>query len=248
MAEIWAAGLAAGATAYGAYTSSQAGKAGAAAQKGAANAANAEQAREFDIAQQNQQPFLQAGQNAVNLQQRYLSGDTSGFNQSPDYQFAVQQGTQALDRGAAAKGNLWGGGADADRISLGQGLATQYATNYWNKLAGMAGQGQTSANQLGVLGANVANQTGNNLTNAAQANASSYANSANSWNNALGQIGNIAGQYYQQNGNPFATTSSGTSYSNLGNTAGNYWSNPSYSPSYGSSGGNYNFAAMSGGG
>lgn len=243
MAEIWAAGIAAAAVVGSAYVSSQAGKAGAKAQSNAANAGIAEQQREYDQTRQDQQPFLQAGQNAVNLQQKYLSGDTSGFTSSPDYQFAVQQGTKQLDAGAASKGNLWGGGADADRISLGQGLATQYANNYWNKLAGMAGQGQTSATQLGAQGANMANQNGQYLNNAAQANASSYANTANSYNNAIGQVGNIAGQYYQQNGNPFS--SGGTYSQGLGNNMGNYWSDPSLNSG---GGGSYNFAQMSGGG
>ncbi|HEY6019255.1 MAG TPA: hypothetical protein VIY48_04940, partial [Candidatus Paceibacterota bacterium] len=145
-------------SAYGAYSSAQAGKAGAQAQQNAANSSIAEQQREYDLSRQDQMPWLQAGQNALGLEQRYLAGDTSGFMNSPDYKFAVQQGTKQLDAGATANGNLWGGGADADRIALGQGLATQYANNYWNKLAGMAGQGQGSAQNLGVLGANTANQ------------------------------------------------------------------------------------------
>jgi len=193
--------------AYGAYSSAQAGKAGAKAQENAANAATAEQQRQYDQTRQDQLPFLQAGQNAVGLQQRYLNGDTSGFENSPDYKFAVQQGTKQLDAGATANGNLWGGGADADRIALGQGLATQYANNYWSKLAGMASQGQTSATTLGYQGANTANQIGQNYGNIGQARASSYANTANSWNNFGNQMSNMLGQQSQTQssfGNMFA--------------------------------------------
>lgn len=239
----WGAALTAVGAIGGSLISSNAGKSASNAQTKASQAAVAEQQREYDQSRQDQLPFLQAGQNAVNLQQKYLSGDTSGFANSPDYQFAVQQGTKQLDAGAAARGNIFGGGADADRIALGQGLATQYANNYWNKLAGMAGQGQSSAGNLGGLGANMANQTGNYLTNAGQARASSYANSANSWNNAIGQLGNIAGQYYQNNygsGGVYGG-GSGSGYG-LGNNLGNYWSMPS------GGSGSYNFAAMSGGG
>lgn len=231
------AAVAVGTIAAGAM-SSNAAKKGANAQQNAANSSVAEQQREYDQSRSDQLPFLQAGQNAVNLQQKYLSGDTSGFDQSPDYQFAVQQGTKQLDAGAAAKGNLWGGGADADRISLGQGLATQYANNYWNKLAGMAGQGQTSATTLGNQGQNVANQTGNYLNNAAQANASSYASSANSYNNALGQLGNIGGQMYQNYYGPSNQVSPMSS-------SGNIWSGMNLNTG---GNGSYNFAALSGGG
>ena len=239
----WGAAIGAGASLLGGMMSSNAGKSAAKAQQQAAQAATDEQRREFDLARQDQQPFLQAGQNAVNLQQAYLRGDTSGFDQSPDYKFAVQQGTRALDAGAAARGNLFGGGADADRIALGQGLATQYANNYWNKLAGMAGQGQSSANTLGTLGANMAGNIGNYSLDAGQARASSYANSANAWGNTLNQLGNIGGQYFQNYGNPFGGGGQGSGYT-LGNNMGNYWSNYGSSPS----GGNFNFAAMSGGG
>lgn len=188
----WGVAAAAVAAAGSIYASNKA----AGAQKKAANASVAEQQREYDLTRQDQQPFLQAGQNAVNLQQKYLSGDTSGFAQSPDYQFALQQGFKGLDAGAAARGNLWGGGTDADRIALGQGLATQYANNYWNKLAGMSGQGQSSAMNLGALGQNAAGNIGNYLTNAGAATASSYIANANTMGNFANQFGNWYGQNY----------------------------------------------------
>lgn len=178
--------------AYSADQQSKAGKAAANAQQNAADAATREQQRQYDQTRQDQLPFIEAGQNAVNLQQNYLAGDTSGFENAPDYAFAVDRGTKQLDRGATAHGNLWGGGADADRIRLGQGLATQYANNYWDKLAGMAGQGRAGAQNLGALGMGMANQVGNNLTNAAAARASSYTNSANAW----GNFGNQATGYF----------------------------------------------------
>lgn len=182
--------------AYGAISSANAGKKGAAAQAAGQQASIAEQQREYDQSRADQAPWLQAGQQALNLEQKYLGGDTSGFENSPDYKFAVQQGTKQLDAGATAQGNLWGGGADADRISLGQGLATQYANNYWSKLAGMAGQGQNSATTLGYQGANTANQIGQAYGNIGMARASSYANTANSYGNLANQIGNFAGQQW----------------------------------------------------
>ncbi|HEY6021073.1 MAG TPA: hypothetical protein VIY48_14545, partial [Candidatus Paceibacterota bacterium] len=84
-----AVGVGVGGAVIGAYGSMQAGKAGASAQKSANQAAIGEQQREYDQTRADQLPFLTAGQNAVNLQQKYLAGDTSGFDQSPDYRFAV---------------------------------------------------------------------------------------------------------------------------------------------------------------
>lgn len=237
MAEIWGAAIGAGAGILGGIMGGNAASKAAKAQEQANQQAIAEQQREFNQTQQNIQPYLGAGQNAVNLETAYLNGDTSGFANSPDYQFAVQQGTKQLDAGAAAKGNLWGGGADADRIALGQGLATQYANNYWNKISGVANQGAQAATNLGQLGQSNANAIGGYLQNSGQAAASGIAGQQNAWNNALNQIANAAGQYYANN-------PTGTSY-NLGNNLGSYWNgNGLNTGTYGS----YNFANMSGGG
>lgn len=233
----WGVAAAVGGALVSGYMSSQSAKSGAKAQQNANNAAIGEQQREFDQTQQNLAPYLASGSNALGLQQAYLNGDTSGFTNSPDYQFAVQQGTKALDAGAASKGNLWGGGADADRISLGQGLATQYANNYWNKISGLANQGLSAANSQGQFGQQTANNVGGLLSSNGQANASGIVGSNNAWGNTIGQLGNIYGQYMQNN----PSGGSASSYS-LGNNMGNYWgANPSQT------GGGFNFAQSSGG-
>lgn len=197
MAEIWAAAVATVAVgAYSADQASKAGRRGADAQRAAADAATAEQRRQFDLTRSDQMPFLDAGYDALRRQQAALEGDFSGFEQSPDYLFALQQGSQALDRGAAARGGFMGGGADADRIKLGQGLASQNFGNYWNRLAGRAGQGQSAATTLGGLGANMATNIGGNLMDAANARASSYANTANQWGNFGNQAAGAFGSWY----------------------------------------------------
>jgi hypothetical protein len=212
----WALAATAVVGAYGAYSSSQAGKAGAKAQENASNQAIAEQQRQYNQTRADQAPYLSAGQQALGLQQNYLAGDTSGFTNSPDYKFAVQQGTKQLDAGATAQGNLWGGGADADRIALGQGLATQYANNYWNKISGMANNGLQSAQNVGANGANSANQIGAQYNNIGQAQASSYANTANAWNNYGNQLSNLAGQMSQSS----YGGSNGGGSNNYGTTGG----------------------------
>lgn len=173
----------------------RAGRDAAQAQQQGLDAATAENRRQFDITQQNLQPWLDAGSNALGQQQAFLAGDWSGFQQSPDYLWAVNQGTQALDRGATAAGNLWGGGADADRIALGQGLATQYAGNYYNRLAGLSGTGQQTAGQLGQFGQQFGQTAGQNAIAGGQAQASAYANRANAWGNALQGLGGAFGQW-----------------------------------------------------
>jgi hypothetical protein len=172
------------------------------AQVGAANAATAEQRRQYDLTRQDMQPWLQAGGRALNLQDRFLMGDASAYTESPDYQFRLQQGQQGLENSAAARGNLFGGGAAADLMSYNQGMATQGIDSWWNRLAGVSNTGQTTGGQLGQFGQAYGQQAGQNAMNAANARASSYAASSNAWGNALGQLGNLGGQWYgnQQGG------------------------------------------------
>jgi len=192
----WGSVAVAGATLVSGYLGSQAGEKGANAQTQAANAATAEERRQYDLTRQDQLPFLQAAQGALTRQEAFLTGDTSGFENSSDYLFARDQALQGQERGAAARGGFMGGGADADRIALASGLATQNANNYWNRLAGQTGQGVSTAQNLGALGANLAGNIGQNLQNAGAARASSYANTANQWGNALQQGAGAFGDWY----------------------------------------------------
>lgn len=195
----WGYAAVAIAGAWGANEQSKAGEKGADAQRDASDAATAEERRQYDQTRTDQMPFMQAGYDALDLQKKFLAGDWSGFQDSPDYAFAVDQGFKGLNRNLAAGGAYGSGGADADRIALGQGLATQYAGNYWNKLAGRAGQGQTSVGQVGQLGAGMAGRIGGYMQDSGNARASAYANSANAWGNYGNQLAGLAGQYFQTN-------------------------------------------------
>jgi hypothetical protein len=139
-------------------------------------------------------PYANAGGWALGQQQNFLQGDYSAALNSPDYQAALQEGFSGLDRGAASQGNLWGGGMDADRMRLGQNLASQQIGNYYNRLAGMSGQGLGAAQGQAQVGMNAANSIAGLQQDTGMARASSYANAGNAWSNALGQIGGGFGQ------------------------------------------------------
>jgi hypothetical protein len=93
-------------------------------------------------------------------------------------------------------------GAQAKALdAYGQGMASQEygnaynryvtdQTNLYNRLAGVAGTGQTATQQVGSLGANMANQVSNNQIGAGNANAAAWtagtgalSNGLNSWMN-----------------------------------------------------------------
>lgn len=169
------------------------------AQTQASMAAVDEQRRQFDLTRQDQLPWLQAGQNSLATQQALLSGDYSKFYQSPEYQWTQQQGLQGIDRSAAARGSLYSGGADADRMKFAQGLASQEYGNFWNRLAGVSGTGQTSATNLGSLGQQSASNIGNALIGAGNARASAYQSQADTNAQTIGALGGMFNNWYQGN-------------------------------------------------
>lgn len=116
------------------------------------------------------------------------------FRATPGYQFGLDEGRKALDASATARGGLFSGAAGKALQRYGNDYADQQGyTPYMNRLASLAGMGQTQNSTTASLGANYATNAGNNLNNAAQARASGLMARGNAqasmWNNGLGSIG-----------------------------------------------------------
>lgn len=137
----------------------------------------------FEQQQQNQQPWLEAGQGAL-LQLRDLlapggelrqgfTWDPKDFQGDPGYQFRVGEGEKAIQRSAAARGGALGGATLKALARFGQDYASNeydrafgrafntFQTNQgntFNRLSALAGTGQQAVNQLnsdaGTYGAN----------------------------------------------------------------------------------------------
>lgn len=192
MAAITGAALAVGSAAYQANRANKA----AGAQERAAGAANALSQQQYEQTRADLAPYMGLGADATARLQQLQSGDFSGFYESPDYQFNLSQGLGAIDRGAAARGSLFSGGTDADRIRFGSGLASQEYGNYFSRLMGTANMGQQAAGAAGNFGQQNALTQGGNLLGAGQARASAYGAQGDAWGNALGSVAGFAGQYY----------------------------------------------------
>lgn len=121
--------------------------------------------------------------------------DYSAFYNSPDYKFALQQGSQVTERSAAAKGGLNSGNTLAALTQFGQGLATQNLNNYTNRLASLVGVGQTANSSNASAGLATGANVGNALMAAGSARASGITDAANAWGNAAGDIAGITGNY-----------------------------------------------------
>lgn len=151
----------------------------------------AEQRREYDLARQDQMPWLQAGGWALGQQQAALNGDWSGFYNSPDYAYALDQMTRNADRSAAAHGALGSGGHQGDLAELYNGLALQNYNGYYGKLAGLSGTGQSAAQNLGQFGMQAANNISNAYQSAGAARASSYQQQGQNWAGLAQGLGNM---------------------------------------------------------
>lgn len=155
----------------------------------------------------------QAGINESNAAGTQLTGllgpGATGASQqatyanTPGYQFAVQQGQNAINRQAAASGNLYSTSTLAGLSQYNTGMASQNYNNYVGQLMSMAGLGNQAAQ----------NTAGLNVTTG-QGVAQSYNNAAT---NSI-QSGSIdAGLYNQGSINPLTAAGlQNTAYGNQG--------------------------------
>jgi hypothetical protein len=131
----------------------------------------------------------------------------SDFEADPGYEFRRAEGMRAIERSAAARGGALSGGALRETERFGQGLASQEyqnafdryntgQTNTFNRLASLAGVGQTSNAATGQAGSNFANAAtgisqadatnqGNAILAAGNARASGYAGAGDAVGNSL---------------------------------------------------------------
>jgi len=210
MSFVTAAIIGGGATLAAGYMGSQAAKKGAQQQADAARYAAQLQQEQFNLTNEQQKPYREAGYSALSdigamkpyLTQQYTPEDfAQGID--PGYQFRLQQGQLATQRAA----NMAGGGVSGNALQgmqdYTQGLASQeygnafnrFQTqrgNIYNTLAGIAGLGQTSLGQTTTAGTQAAGNIGANIANAGAAQAGGTIGSANAL--AAGLTG--AGQNY----------------------------------------------------
>lgn len=114
------------------------------------------------------------------------------FFTSPDYQFRQDEQARALTARNAMLGIQDSGAAQRSAMQLSGNLASGEFNNYANRLASLAGVGQSAANSTANLGQGYANSVGNAMNNNAQNLASSYATQGAAQGQLYGQLGGIA--------------------------------------------------------
>lgn len=165
-------------------------------------------------AREDQAPWRQAGAGALS---QLAGGLQAGgeFNRSftmadyqadPGYQFRLSEGERGINNSAAARGSKYSGATlkalnrfNSDQASQEYGKSYDRFNNdvstRFNRLASVAGVGQTATNMTTQAGQTYAGQAGQAIQDAGTARASGYVGTANAVNSAAGQIGN----YYMLN-------------------------------------------------
>jgi len=204
---------AAGAVAGGAMAARGAKKA-AQTQAASADRASAIQQANFEQTRKDLMPYKQAGDTSLNQLMGQMTPD-GYFNQTytgqdiysdPSYQFRLQQGQDAIQSSAAAKGGLLTGATLKALQNYGQESASQeYSnaynrfnadqTNRYNRLSNLVGIGQNAAAQVGNAGAQTAQAVANNTMAGANSIAAGQVGSANAWSGAANNLGGMAAAY-----------------------------------------------------
>jgi hypothetical protein len=168
-----------------------------------------------------QEPFRQGGLTAQNEIMQYLGigGDKNApgygslaksfdelyggdkFQQDPGAQFRQSESLKALERSAAARGNLLSGSTLKGITRFSQDLASQEYQNAFNRyqversaklnpLQSLMGSGQSATNVMTGATGQFGQNEASNIYNAGQARASGYIGQSNALNQALGGITN----------------------------------------------------------
>lgn len=162
---------------------------------------------------ESRQP-MQAGQPG---QQAAAPGGMSAFFASPDYNFRRTEGMRGIEQSAAARGGAFSGNALRGITGFNSNLAAGEFGDYYNRLANLAGIGQTATNTGAQLGANFANQAGANAMAAGNARASGIMGTANS---VGGAINSGLNNYLLYRGGYFTPPSGGSGGSGYGGIGG----------------------------
>jgi hypothetical protein len=235
-----------GANLYSGIQGTAAAKANAAAMQNANNQALALQAKNYSATTANLSPYLDTGNKAnAQLQTDLGIGANTGaagygsltapftatdLENTPGYQFQLQQGTQALQRQQAASGNQFSGAAIKEGQQFATGLAdstyNQAYSNWLNTnqqkygmLSGAAGSGQNAATNQGGFAAGQSNLGSSYLSNTGNITAAGNNAGNTAVNNSLaGALQAVQNNGYGGVGG--ATSFSGALGSSYGGSAG----------------------------
>ena len=172
----------------------------------------------YDQTRADLMPYADAGRDSL-AQLMGQMGPDGYFSQTytgqdiysdPSYQFRLQQGRDAIQSGAAARGGLLSGATLKALQGYGQDMASQEyqnaynrfnadQTNQYNRLSNLVGVGQNAAAQQGNYGAQTVQAVANNTMAGANAQAAGQIAAGNRTANNFGAllgVGNMVSGFF----------------------------------------------------
>lgn len=151
--------------------------------------ANAIQKEMFDITRKDNEPWRQAGAQALSGLQDPNFG--KNFQMDPGYEFRMKEGQKAINAAASARGMAGGGATLKALTKYGQDYSSnEYSKVYdrnFNKLSTLAGFGSQANQAQGQANQNYGQQVAGNYLGMANAQAASAMNQSNMQNQLIGQ-------------------------------------------------------------
>ncbi|SIQ22107.1 hypothetical protein SAMN05880566_102231 [Janthinobacterium sp. TND4EL3] len=203
------------------------------AQTSAANQANDTQWAMYNQSRDDNKPFYDAGVTALNKLAAMPNFTGADLQNEPGYQFGLTEGMKGVTNSAAARGGLLSGAAlkaasqyNNDYASTKYGEAFNRDATERNRLASIAGIGQTASNVNTSSGLNTASGVAQNQLAAGNARASGYVAGGNALTNGLSQGLN----WYNQNSLLNGSRSSGVSEGATNQTDNFNYYGTGYSP------------------
>ena len=204
----WIAAAIVGSNLIGGYMSGRSAERGAQTQAGAMRESAQLQKEMFDVQNENQRPYREAGYSGLSdivAMKPYLTKQfgpedfQAGID--PSYNFRLEQGNIATTNMANRAGGAIGGNALRGLMDYGQGAASQEygnvfnrfqtgRSNIYNNLASIAGLGQTSLGQTGQLSSNTASSVGGSIAGAGSAIGAGQVAAGNAYGGAFQGAGN----------------------------------------------------------
>ncbi len=173
-------------------------------QAGATDRAAAATERQYQQNRADMTPWREAGVTALNQQTAGMvpGGDfnrdftLSDFTADPGYQYRLDQGREALEGSAAARGQLLSGGTLKALTRYGQDQGSgEYQSAYqrfnadrdrrFNRLSAVAGTGQTATNNIATMGAAATESSNTSRVSSADTQAAGTIGAANGLVNGM---------------------------------------------------------------
>jgi len=169
------------------------------------------------------EPYMKMGGKGL---QDYYNLLTKGpgefkFEETPGYQFRLEEGEKAIDRSATARGQFFSGKRGKALTEYAQDYATnaynseydKFMNRYYKKLdayGNLMNVGEAAAARVGAAGQTAVGQSANVQMGAAGGRASSYLNKGDIWGNFATNTAGTLGDYAQRYGAGYGREASHT--------------------------------------